>query len=183
MSTQAIAMHEKAPLVCECHDCTQARSLERAGGLYDVLVRMERAMCKVSELGKPLERIEATTNVTQQQLESGLARIERSQATLAGETMVLVLTKLLRLEGALCPPSKPSVGEASASDNPIAGFTDMNVIGLLKSTIGMCEDGEPHQQIKQRLWRSVEMLHALHKPTVAVAITDTKRSSSRKKRA
>lgn len=62
-------------------------------------------------------------------------------------------------------------GAGAASFDKVGGvdFTDANVIGLLKSTIGMCEDEEPHQEIKQNLWRAVEMLHALHRANAALA--------------
>jgi ribosomal protein S5 len=40
-------------------------------------------------------------------------------------------------------------------------FDSANVIGLLKSTIGMCVDEEPHAAIRKNLWRAVEMLYEL----------------------
>jgi hypothetical protein len=40
-------------------------------------------------------------------------------------------------------------------------FDDANVIGLLKSTIGMCVDEDPHLEIRKNLWKAVEMLYQL----------------------
>jgi hypothetical protein len=66
-------------------------------------------------------------------------------------------------QGDSCPGFDP----ASMPDAPVqAGaqdFTDANVIGLLKSTIGMCADEEPHLEISKRLWRAVEILYALRR--------------------
>jgi hypothetical protein len=162
--SQWTALKQQAtPLVCECHDCTQARGLMRAGGLVPMITTIaddQRAMKKeiysafgrlataiyevdlkaarierglgplatagdVAAVREQLGRIEAwqasaedilthlcgemdevrdrvePTRRIEQAVEEGLGRIELSQATLAGETMVLVLTKLLKLQSTL----------------------------------------------------------------------------------
>jgi hypothetical protein len=179
-----LAAGHSAGLVCECHDCTQARGLIRAGGLNAILEAMKHVVCahqagslaedmRNEKLHEQLGRIEAFAVAEQSRLEAQLCqwesdlterleRIEQAQATLAGETMVLVLTKLLKLESQAVPKA---------------------VVGARLRHVAEQYGAGGHTHREKMLKALADEFDPEHKTTVAIAITDTKRSSSRKKRA
>jgi hypothetical protein len=81
----ASTAHRHGPdVVCNCHDCTQARAVYRAGGLKAVIDAL-RVMNERIDLFSGIADGLFQLRQDQREDRTALARIEQSQATLAGE--------------------------------------------------------------------------------------------------
>jgi hypothetical protein len=146
--------------VCNCHDCTQARSLLGKAWLIEYLERIDKAV--VGPDGDPLGysigliEQEATDHreAIAKSIYDRLARIEQSQATLA------------------------TVGDVAA----LAGKTISKAhVGTRLRQVAEQYGAGGHTHREKMLKALADEFDPEHKMTVAVAITDTKRGSSQAK--
>ena len=100
---------EGPKLLCDCHDCTQARDLMRAGGIIEHLrILRDEMQQRLNLLGTDLERIEAVTKETRQRqmdyFASGMSETRCSLGALSNK-LDRVLILLASLERRTSPTS------------------------------------------------------------------------------